>query len=542
MMRDPVIDATRAIAIVGVVLGHWLVTAVVLTGDGLVVDSPLRWMPELAPVSWVFQTLGLFFFVGGFGAARSAVPWWLRARKLVLPVVVLVGVWAAVLFGLSLRGLPQQTVSTVGYLVVTPLWFLAVYVVLLAFTPLVSRLGWWGVGFAVGLVVLDVGWVNVVAVWWAPWQIGVLVAQRGQRRSWGVALFVVGAGAFALLLGAGYPVSAVGVPGAAESNLSPPSALALALALAQVGLVLVLRPSFRAPAVNARALPIFLVHQSALLVVTLVGSVFGSLRGLHTPPSEALWVLERGTWLPVFGCVCLVLLRYRREQGGHDRRAVQRDHRGGRLQDQQWRDAGQRGEQPRAAVVAGAGARGVQEVPGEQQVDQVLQRVDLEHDQRAARARETGDDEPEDAQHAVARAERDGESGAVGLTGAAGAQGGVALEAVEHQEHRKEEQHQDGQPAWPGGDPVVRDGRAFEQAEQADHGGQHGQVAEVDGHRGGPGELDHAPLAVAFEPGRDARPEQHDQADLRQAEHQQADGGGLRFELPSPGSDIIVRG
>lgn len=466
--RDPVIDATRAVAIVGVVLGHWLVTAVVLTGDGLVVDSPLRWVPELAPASWVLQTLGLFFFTGGFGAARSSAPWWPRARKLVLPVAVLLGAWAAVLFGLSVRGLPQQTVMTVGYLVVTPLWFLAVYVVLSAFTPLLRRLGWWGVAIPVVLVavdaaLVDLGWVNVVAVWWAPWQVGVLVARGGpaRHRSWGAALLVAGAGAFAVLLGAGYPASAVGVPGAAESNLSPPSAAALALALAQVGLVLLVRPSFLARwsiarALNARALPIFLVHQSALLVVVLVGSAFGSLRGLNTVPSDALWVLERGTWLPVFTGVCLVLLRYRREQGDRDRRAVQDDHRAGRLRRQQRWDAGQRGEQPGTAAVARAGVRGVQEVPAEQQVDQVLQRVDLEHDQGARGAREPGHHEPEDAQHAVTGAERDGEPGAVGLAGAAGAERGVALEAVEHQQDRQEQHHQHGQPAGSGGDPVER--------------------------------------------------------------------------------------
>jgi hypothetical protein len=45
--RDPVIDVIRAIAIVGVVGGHWWVTALVLTADGnLAVTSPLVHMPS----------------------------------------------------------------------------------------------------------------------------------------------------------------------------------------------------------------------------------------------------------------------------------------------------------------------------------------------------------------------------------------------------------------------------------------------------------------------------------------------------------------
>ncbi|MBP2338964.1 hypothetical protein JOF41_005142 [Saccharothrix coeruleofusca] len=431
MKRDPFIDAVRAIAVVGVVLGHWLVTAPVLTGGGIAVDSPLRWMPGLAPVSWLFQTLGLFFFTGGFAAARAGR---FAPRRLVRPVALLLGAWAVVLLGLSARGLPQQTVLTVATLVVSPLWFLGVYVVLRVCTPLFERLGWWGVPLPVALVALDVGWLNVAAVWWAPWQLGVVAARHGYRRAWGAVLLVLGAVAFALLLSAGYPVSAVGVPGAAESNLFPPSPAALALALAQIGLVVLVRPGFRARWVNDRALPIFLLHQSALLVVVLAGAAVGPLPGLHTPPDDPLWVLQRLAWLPVLGGVALALVGYRRQQRQADGGAVQRDHRGGRLDHQQRRHAGQRGQQPGAAAVAGARPGGVQQVPAQQQVDEVLQRVDLEHHQGARVAGEPGDHEPEHAEGAVADAEGGGQPGAVGLPGAAGEQPGVPLEPVERQQ------------------------------------------------------------------------------------------------------------
>lgn len=69
--RDRAVDALRALAILGVVLGHWLVTSLTTTDGGLSGTSPLAHMGGLAPVSWVFQTLAVFFLVGGHVAARG---------------------------------------------------------------------------------------------------------------------------------------------------------------------------------------------------------------------------------------------------------------------------------------------------------------------------------------------------------------------------------------------------------------------------------------------------------------------------------------
>ena len=80
--RDRGVDALRALAIVGVVLGHWLVTALVVRPDGtLRTASPLATLTGLAPISWLLQTLALFFFAAGFAAAtpRPAPPG--RARR-----------------------------------------------------------------------------------------------------------------------------------------------------------------------------------------------------------------------------------------------------------------------------------------------------------------------------------------------------------------------------------------------------------------------------------------------------------------------------
>ena len=73
--RDRAVDALRALAIAGVIGGHWLVTSIVAGsshgGTVLHDDSPLASMPWLTPLSWVFQTLAVFFLVGGYSAARS---------------------------------------------------------------------------------------------------------------------------------------------------------------------------------------------------------------------------------------------------------------------------------------------------------------------------------------------------------------------------------------------------------------------------------------------------------------------------------------
>src|ERR1700759_5052604 len=131
--RDRAVDALRALAIAGVIGGHWLVTALV-SGRGphgtvLSDNSPLASMPWLAPLSWIFQTLAVFFLVGGYSAARSYrgeyLPW-LRKRmaRLARPIVALAAVWAPVTIGLVLAGVPSGTIRTLLFLVISPLWFL----------------------------------------------------------------------------------------------------------------------------------------------------------------------------------------------------------------------------------------------------------------------------------------------------------------------------------------------------------------------------------------------------------------------------------
>ena len=345
--RDPGVDAVRAVAVAGVVGGHWLVTGLVLGPDGILRPaSPLAAMPALAPVTWLLQTLGLFFFAGGFAAAASAargapsrrpVPGpsarlrRLLPGRLLRPLAVLAGVWTVGLAVAAAAGVPAPTLATVALLVVSPLWFLLPYLALRAVTGplirLVDRAGP-GIAPAAGVAVvaasdLDAvpGWVAVPAAWSVPWALGVALARgrldRGARRAGAVLL---GAGLLAgavLVLGAGYPASAVGVPGAARSNLNPPSLLAVALAAAQVGAFLLVhqrlrrrRPGRLVVAINRAALPVYLGHQSVLIAVTAAVAAFApSAPGLLTAPDGPGWVLRRIAWLPVFAAVLATLVR-----------------------------------------------------------------------------------------------------------------------------------------------------------------------------------------------------------------------------------------
>ncbi len=343
--RDRTVDALRALAIVGVILGHWLVTALVVShghkGTTLADKSPLHAMPYLTPVSWIFQTLAVFFLVGGYAAARSYSGgyWaWLRKRlvRLSRPVAVLAAFWALLATGLYLGGVSWPTLHTVLTLVLDPLWFLGVFAVLTALTPLavalVRRLGAWAA--AVPLTVVAgadlvrfglggpswVGWVNVVAGWLVPYLLGIAWARGSFRGPRIPALMLVGgvAATVALVLWAGYPASMVGVNGAKISNLNPPTLAVVTFGIAQAGLALLLRPvlarwmqrpvAWAAVAMaNLSAMTLFLWHQTAFLAVTTAGLAIGRLPGLHTAPSSPLWVAERLAWLPAFAGALAVL-------------------------------------------------------------------------------------------------------------------------------------------------------------------------------------------------------------------------------------------
>jgi hypothetical protein len=234
-----------------------------------------------------------------------------------------------------------------------PLWFLGVFAVLTAATPLavalVRRLGAWAAVIPLAVVAgADLvrfglggpswaGWINVLAGWLVPYLLGIAWA-RGAFQSRKIPALLLAGGAAAtaaLVLWAGYPASMVGVNGARISNLNPPTLAVVTFGIAQVGLALLLREPLarwmRRPVAwaavataNLSAMTLFLWHQTAFLAVTVAGLVIGRLPGLHTAPSSALWVAERLAWLPAFAAALAVLwlVFHRAERAPRTRRPV----------------------------------------------------------------------------------------------------------------------------------------------------------------------------------------------------------------------------
>ncbi|MGW1787894.1 acyltransferase family protein [Streptomyces tubercidicus] len=338
--RDGGVDALRALAILGVMLGHWLVTALVADSGTVRVASPLQPLPQLTPVSWLLQTLAVFFLVGGHMAARSHAAArarggtyrrWLGARtaRLFRPVVAVLAVWSVVAVTLLAAGAGLDTLGTLAILALSPLWFLLVFAALTAATPLVARLHpMWPLAVVLHVDLIRfglggpawLGWINVAAGWLVPYCLGTAWARGGLRdRATGWVLLLGGGALTAgLVLWAGYPAAMVGVPGARISNLNPPTLAAVTFGLAQCGAALLLlgplrrmlqRPAVRAAValMNLSAMTLFLWHQTAMMAVTALGLLTGGfLPGLHTVPDGAGWVLARLAWLPVFALALLV--------------------------------------------------------------------------------------------------------------------------------------------------------------------------------------------------------------------------------------------
>ncbi|MEV0745850.1 acyltransferase [Streptomyces sp. NPDC050273] len=350
--RDRALDGLRALALLAVPTGHWLLGGFRLDDGGALHNaSPLSAFGTLAPFSWVLQMLGVFFLVGGYASVlsyrrrKSTTGAWLRGRmaRLGRPVLGVTAVWAVLIPVLHTLGVPGDTLRTGSTLVIQPLWFVGVYAVVTALTPycvrLAKRLGGWAAAPLLGAVaVVDLlrygplgdsmpSWLsmlNIVPGWLFAYQLGVSWAE-GRIGKRGARLLLVGGGVLfaALLLFFHYPASMVGVPGEARTNSHPPSLLVLALGAAQSGAAILLRdrigrllrrPLVWAPVVvvNLSAMTILCWHQTAMLAAAVPASFAGAVPGLTTGPDTLGWILAWVAWMPVFAGLLVLIARYAR--------------------------------------------------------------------------------------------------------------------------------------------------------------------------------------------------------------------------------------
>ncbi|HVL89878.1 MAG TPA: acyltransferase [Actinomycetota bacterium] len=333
--RDSVIDLVRSGATTTVVVYHWVFTIIVWRPDGPHADNPIGYVSGLWFLTWILQVLPLFFMAGGFTHSlawakyrETPKAWWRfvarRAGQLLGPAVLLVGVVVgAALTVASLRAGSDSWFARGVILVLSPLWFLVVYLVLVATVPLWDRLHRrFGELVPLGLAALamsvdvlrfryDVGWIafaNLVFVWAACHQVGWSWDRLSAApKRFGHALILIGFAALAGLTNMGlYPRSMVGTTSPLDrfSNMGPPTLPIIALLTLQLGLVVANRDRLAAWAERPRiarrvawmsrnAMPLFLWHSVGF------AAFFIAMRSWTTVPESPtlVWWLTRPLWL-----------------------------------------------------------------------------------------------------------------------------------------------------------------------------------------------------------------------------------------------------
>jgi fucose 4-O-acetylase-like acetyltransferase len=336
--RNRSADFLRAVSILVVVLGHWLLAAPWVDSSGAHLDHLLARSQWTHWLTWFFQVMPIFFFVGGFSngitwdaACRNRKKYseWLGTRlaRLLLPVLLLLVFWTVTASIAHLARVPAEMIRIGSQVALIPTWFLAVYCLMVILTP-PARWAWkrWGASTIWVLVTLSVigdlayfqwdfrilGWTNYLFIWLAVHQLGFVWLDRTcdtRAKAWTFC-----AGGFLLLLGmtvwGPWPRSLVGVPGGEISNTTPPHLPLLALAAFQFGAVILLENRINRFLQNARVwtatvlvngviMTVFLWHSTAMMLLFGLAILLGGV-GLGSNPGGLDWWMMRLPWLIVF--------------------------------------------------------------------------------------------------------------------------------------------------------------------------------------------------------------------------------------------------
>jgi peptidoglycan/LPS O-acetylase OafA/YrhL len=335
--RNRYVDFLRAVSILVVVIGHWLIATAWYVDGELQPGHLLKSHPHYQWLTWLFQVMPIFFIVGGYAngvslesAQRKGQGYaeWLVARlhRLVSPLLLLIVTWGAVAGVMKLIGVRPEVIVFTSQAALIPTWFLSIYITLVLLAPFAYRL-WRRFGFAsfwafVALaVIVDAlffgagirwpGWTNYFWVWLAVHQLG--FAWRDGRMGKPGTLLVYAALGFVslyLLIHKGpYPLAMVGSPDEGLSNTLPPKVTLLALGIFQFGLLLALEGPMRhaldnlrlwtaTVLINSMIMTIYLWH---ITVMVLLGSVMylaGGF-GFGVEPGTQAWWLTRPVWIGV---------------------------------------------------------------------------------------------------------------------------------------------------------------------------------------------------------------------------------------------------
>ncbi|OBK18921.1 acetyltransferase [Mycobacterium asiaticum] len=319
--RDRAVDVARLTALVVVMFGHCALLLGTIDADGVRISNLLGAIPAIAPVTWVVQVMPLFFLAGGAAGAygwHQGTAWgsWLFARtqRLCRPVFWYLAAWTAALLVVRVT-VGEESAADLGRESVALLWFLGVYLVVLAFVPLLTRLrtdrmvavtvtGLLSAAAAVDAIRFAVGTpasgvANFLIVWLIPMVIGVAYARQliGVRAALVAAVAAFAAQTMLAVTGI-YEVSLVVTGVERMSNVSPPTLL-LALHCTWMSCAFVVaaapirrwaaRPRvWRAVAVgNGGAMTLYLWHIPAIAFAAV---------GLHAAGLDAYDVHAPGFW------------------------------------------------------------------------------------------------------------------------------------------------------------------------------------------------------------------------------------------------------
>ncbi|OBK10990.1 acyltransferase family protein [Mycobacterium asiaticum] len=310
--RDRAIDVIRITALLGVVIGHTVMAISTIRGGVLIWDNLLTTSTVFQALTWIFQIMPLFFFAGTAACLTSWHPgtnWggWLmkRCTRLFRPVFYYLAFWAVALTALY-PVLPEHVYEPVAGISIQLLWFLGVYVAVLAVIPALyrittpARLAAGVIGVYAMVAVIDairlhwsdaasLGYLNLAA-WVIPGMFGVAY-RRGlltRRAALVIAAVLLGVDV-ALVQWGPYELSLVGIEGQHLPNMSPPSLLLAGHAIVLSALAIAAAPAInrwaRRPRVwwltaigNSGAMTLYLWHMPALLAVHVLFDTFGHPR------------------------------------------------------------------------------------------------------------------------------------------------------------------------------------------------------------------------------------------------------------------------
>jgi hypothetical protein len=343
--RNRYVDFLRALSILAVVVGHWLVSAPYMVGDAVEGGHLLGIIPWTQWLTLGFQVMPIFFLVGGFSNGTS---WaatlrkgghysdWFSSRvlRLINPVLPLFCIWTLFAAFGTAAGVERKIVSLAAQLALVPVWFLSVYLIVSALVPstyaLWRRFGFGSfAGFVACAIAIDVltlnfsvpliNFLNFVFIWCAIHQLGYAWAE-GYFTPAKAAMWAMGGGIIlALLIGFGpYPVAMIGVPGSNLSNSMPPTLAMLALGVTQMGIALALEPQGRrmlsqlkvwtaTVLLNGMIMTVYLWHLTAFVFVVVAAWLLGGV-GLRAVPGSDVWWMTRPIWFALYIIVMMPMI------------------------------------------------------------------------------------------------------------------------------------------------------------------------------------------------------------------------------------------